>query len=118
MDFHRKSYRLALIFVLLASAMASKTVSKGFTLTITQSPRPTLTWDAPVSNGAVIVGYKVYRGSVVGTYPTTLTLSPIVPQTFVDNTVTPHSTFHYAVTAVGNTGLESVFSNDAVVNTP
>jgi len=79
--------------------------------------RATLFWTASSSPS---VGYNVYR-RVQGGGPYVLLNTGIVnADTFADSTVLAGQTYYYVVTAVSNSGVESVFSNEtaAVIPTP
>jgi hypothetical protein len=71
-----------------------------------------LTWNA--DSGAV--SYNMYRGTVSGTY--SLLASAITSTTFTDATVVSGETYYYVVTAAGEDGDESGYSNVATAVIP
>lgn len=75
----------------------------------------TLTYTASTST---VVGYNAYRGNASGGPYTKLNTLPFTGATFVDNSVTNGNTFYYVLTAVDQTGTESVNSNEAVAVVP
>lgn len=69
-----------------------------------------LSWSA--SSSSSVQGYNVYRAGVSGgPYAPVVSANP--GTTFVDGSVQPGQTYYYVVTAVGTSGTESVYSNQA-----
>jgi hypothetical protein len=85
----------------------------------TTSPHSvTLSWMASTSSG--VVGYNVYRGSVMSGPYTKVTSSLVASLDYTDSTVLAGQTYYYVATAVDGSGNESTYSVDvkAVVPTP
>jgi fibronectin type 3 domain-containing protein len=76
-----------------------------------------LTWTASASGN--VTGYKVYRSGTSGG-PYSLITSVGTTTTATDNSVAAGQTYYYVVTAVGNGGAESTYSNQAraIIPTP
>jgi hypothetical protein len=74
----------------------------------------TLTWTASTSSG--VSGYNVYRATTStatlsnGLY-TKVNSAPVVGITYIDTTVSAGVVYFYVTTAVNNSGVESVASN-------
>lgn len=86
----------------------------------TNPPPPTqhtvhLGWNASSSS---VIGYRVYRSTVSGGPFDPLNGTAVVALTFDDSTVTSGATYYYVVTAVDNSGNESVYSNQATAVIP
>ena len=83
----------------------------------TSSPPPeaSLTWNASPSS---VTGYLVYRGTESGGPYTIQTASPISVLDYIDNTVVVGATYYYVVTAVGENGEQSGYSNQATITIP
>jgi len=73
-----------------------------------------LFWD-PSPDG--IVGYNIYKGGDGGPY-TKVNLVMIPPLTFTFNDALGTADDCYVATAVGNNGMESVFSNQMCIRAP
>jgi hypothetical protein len=74
-------------------------------------------WEFSLSHN--VVGYNVYRSTHSGG-PYTL-LAPGLPSTassYTDSTVVHGTTYYYVVTAIGPGNVESVFSDEVLVNFP
>lgn len=72
--------------------------------------KATLSWTASTST---VIGYNVYRGTVLGG-PYTLQSSSLVTNTqYVDSTVVAGQTYYYVATAVASGNVESTHSNEA-----
>jgi hypothetical protein len=77
----------------------------------------TLSWTPPTQNtdGSPLTnlsGYKVYWGTALGTYPSSVTLSnPGLTSYVVDNLVP--GTYYFVATALNSVGVESTFSSPA-----
>ena len=71
----------------------------------------TLFWTA---SSSPVIGYNVYRGVQAGGPYTLLNTGTVTADTFADATVLSGQTYYYVVTAVSNSGVESIFSNEAV----
>ena len=81
------------------------------TMTPTNRTTIVLNWGAPVSDGgSVIVGYKLYRGTVSGGESLLASLGLVT--SYTDDSVTWGVSYYYRVTAVNAAG-ESSFSNEA-----
>jgi hypothetical protein len=78
-----------------------------------------LTWDAPITNadGTPITnfvgGYRIYRGTVTGTYTTNTTFTnPAATVTTNVTGLTNGTLYFFVVTAVNTFGNESGYSNE------
>jgi len=85
----------------------------------TSAPQPpvlkaNLSWTASVT--ATVVGYNMYRGTVSGGPYTKINPALISGTAYVDAPTT--GTYYYVATAVDNTGLESIFSNQTTAVIP
>jgi fibronectin type 3 domain-containing protein len=69
----------------------------------------TLVWEFSLSTD--VTAYNVYRGANFGGPYTKIGSSPGNSSSFTDNTYQSGGTYYYVVTAVGASGVESVFSN-------
>ena len=76
----------------------------------------TLNWVASVTPG--VVGYNVYRSTTSGGPYTKINSSNVAATTYADQAVSPGQTYYYVVRSIGNTGLESVNSNQAIAVVP
>lgn len=86
-------------------------------LTGTGIPDVILNWGASPSSG--VMGYDVYRGTASGGESTTpLNSTPIEGTTYVDDTVTPGTTYYYILRSIGPNGVESAPSNEATATVP
>lgn len=74
-----------------------------------------LSWDPSTS---VVMGYRIYRGTVSGGPYTLLTGSAISSTSYSDATVAAGATYYYVVTSVDSSGAESSYSNEAAVTIP
>jgi len=93
----------------------SVTASLSGTGTTTVTHSVSLSWAASAS---LIAGYNVYRGTHTGG-PYQRVNSTVQPSlAYTDSGVSSGQTYYYVVTAVDSTGLESVFSNEAVAIVP
>jgi hypothetical protein len=70
----------------------------------------TLQWEASTS---AVAGYYVYASTVAGGPYERRTSSPLAGTSYVDSTVQSGQTYHYVVTAVNASGVESSYSNQA-----
>lgn len=86
----------------------------------TTTETATLAWGVPVTNGAGIAGYNVYRATVKGGPYTKLTIAPVTVLTYSDAIVNPPAgqVYYYVVTTVGSNGAESVNSNEVNTQAP
>ena len=94
------------------TGLKSNTVT--FVITSAGSPRQhqaTLFWTA---SSSPVSGYNVYRGGQAGGPYTLLNTGIVTADTFADATVRSGQTYFYVVTAISNSGVESVFSSEAV----
>lgn len=69
-----------------------------------------LAWTAPATDPAQVTGYKVYRGTVSGTYTLTQTLGKVLTAT--EAGLTAGTKYYWVVTAFNPAG-ESAYSNEA-----
>lgn len=91
--------------------------SNTVTFVITSAGSPSTQHEATVSwtaSSSPVIGYNVYRGGQTGGPYTLLNTGIVSADTFADATVLSGKTYYYVVTAVSNSGVESVFSNEAV----
>jgi fibronectin type 3 domain-containing protein len=99
-------------------APASITVSgAGVTSTPPTSPNPlphsvALSWNPSASS---VIGYRVYRDDGSGYSPLSAIISDLI---YTDSSVISGKTYGYAVTAVDDSGDESVYSNIATAVVP
>jgi len=94
------------------TGLKSNTVT--FVITSAGSPtqhQTTLFWTA---SSSPVIGYNVYRGVQAGGPYMLLNTGIVTADTFADATARSGQTYFYVVTAVSNSGVESVFSNEAV----
>jgi len=83
----------------------------------TGTPDVILSWSA--SQTAGVVGYDVYRGtSPSGESSTPLNSTPISGTNYVDENVTPGTTYYYVLTSVGTNGVQSAPSNETEATVP
>jgi predicted phage tail protein len=76
-----------------------------------------LSWGASPSIG--ISGYNIYRGtSPGGESSTPLNSAPVDSNTYVDDSVTPGTTYYYVLRTVNSVGGESAPSNEANAQVP
>jgi fibronectin type 3 domain-containing protein len=78
----------------------------------------TLAWAASTTQS--VVGYNVYRSTVLGGPYAQITSASDVNSSYTDSAVSSGTSYFYVVTAVDGTGAESAYSNQAqaVVPTP
>jgi hypothetical protein len=74
-----------------------------------------LNWTASTS---AVAGYNVYRGTTTGGPYTKLNSSLVTGVAYTDSTVLSGLTYYYVTTAVGSSGSESGFSNQAKAVVP
>jgi large repetitive protein len=75
-----------------------------------------LSWTASTSP---VLGYNVYRGMTAGGPYALINVAGVVASTlYTDSAVPSGLTYFYVTTAVDNTGMESVYSNEAGVTIP
>ncbi len=74
-----------------------------------------LSWAASTST---VVGYYVYRSTQTGGPYTRISTSTDPSTLFTDSAVSRGQSYHYVVTAVDNSGLESPYSNETVAQIP
>jgi hypothetical protein len=96
-------------------ATTSSLASFSIQVVATASGSATLSWSPPTQNSdgsplTDLAGYRVYFGTSSGTYPNSMTVSNPGLASFVVDQLTP-ATWHFVVTAVNSTGVESAFSN-------
>jgi hypothetical protein len=75
----------------------------------------TLSWNACISN---VIGYNVYRGTTSGGPYTQLNSSVNVLTTFTDSTVQAGGSYHYVVTSVDSSNVESEYSAEISATVP
>lgn len=119
------------IFSNIVVSVSDGTVSTSlnvFSIEVIAEPVPTtgfarLAWIPPTSNvdGTALTdlaGYKVYYGTQIGVYPTTITIhSPGISEYLVEN-LPGSNTYYFVVTAFDVNGNESPFSNVASKTIP
>lgn len=74
-----------------------------------------LTWNP---SSSVVAGYRVYRSTTSGMSYNPLFSSPLSALSFDDPSVTNGDTYYYVVTAVDDSGVESLYSNQVTANVP
>ena len=74
-----------------------------------------LTWNP---SSSVVAGYRVYRSTTSGVSYNPLFSSPLNALSFDDSSVTNGDTYYYVVTAVDDSGVESLYSNQVTANVP
>ena len=74
-----------------------------------------LTWHASTSS---VVGYNIYRSTTSGGPYVKINASLVTPLAYNDGTVVSSTTYYYVTTSVDSTGIESVYSNQAVASIP
>lgn len=74
-----------------------------------------LTWNP---SSGVVAGYRVYRSTTSGMSYNPLFSSPLNALSFDDSSVTNGDTYYYVVTAVDDSGVESLYSNQVTANVP
>jgi len=105
--------------VTFTSNATNPSVTAALAGTGTAAPQHTvsLSW---VASTSTVVGYNVYRGTQSGGPYAVLNSAADASTSYTDSTVQAGQTYYYVVTAVDNSGNESVNSNQAqaVVPTP
>lgn len=86
-----------------------------FTATPQQAHSATLSWTASTS---AVSDYNVYRGTVNGGPYTLINLSLVTGPSYTDTTAQSGFTYYYVTTAVGGSGVESVYSNQVTAIIP
>jgi hypothetical protein len=74
-----------------------------------------LSW---TDTAAQIAGYNVYRSTVSGGPYSKTNATLVVPTNYSDTSVVSGTTYFYAVTAVGTSGMESGYSNQTTAAVP
>jgi hypothetical protein len=74
-----------------------------------------LSWS---DSGSSLAGYNIHRSNVANGSYTKLNSALLTSTNYVDETVATGTTYFYVVTAVGNDGIESAYSNQATVVIP
>jgi hypothetical protein len=120
-----QSVQLTVSFTPTASGSASGTLTItsnasngtfGVPLTGTGVPHSVaLSWS---ESGSQLAGYNVYRSTVSGGPYSKINSALIVPTNYSDGTVASGTTYYYAVTAVGTSGMESAYSNQTTAAVP
>ena len=96
--------RLAAVCVLLYNSPVATSLAADSLPTSTL----TLAWDA--STDTNIANYKLYYGTISGSYTQVVSAGPVTQTTITG--LTPGTTYFLAVTASDSTGLESAYSNE------
>jgi hypothetical protein len=86
-----------------------------FTASQESSHSVQLTWHASTSS---VVGYNIYRSTTSGGPYVKINASLVTPLTYHDATVVNSTNYYYVTTSVDSTGIESVYSNQAVASIP
>jgi len=94
----------------------TKSGSTGLTVTAQIPHAVDLSWVA--SNSPAVAGYNAYRSTVSGGPYTKLNSSLIANTSYTDQMVQSGHTYYYVASAVDSQGLESIYSNEAVVSVP
>ncbi len=91
-------------------------VPSGLAASSVTSSQVGLSWTASVDNtgGSGVAGYRVYRSDLSGPLNTSL----VTGTSYTDTTVSPSTSYTYAVSAVDNAGNESAKSSAVTVTTP
>jgi hypothetical protein len=122
-----QSVQLTVGFTPTASGSASGTLTisssasngtMGVSLTgigVTTTHSVSLSWN---DTGAQIAGYNVYRSTVSGGPYSKINSALVVPTNYSDTSVVSGTTYFYAVTAVGTSGIESALSNQTTATVP
>ncbi len=76
-----------------------------------------LSWSAPSSSAAPVVGYNIYRALGSGAFQL-LNSSMDAKTTYVDTGVVSGDTYNYTVKSVDTSGVESAPSNEITVSVP
>lgn len=79
------------------------------------SGQAVLAWNASATDPALVTGYKLYRGTVSGTYTLTQTLGKVLTAT--EAGLSPGVKYYWVVTAFNSAG-ESAYSNEASAIVP
>lgn len=87
------------------AALAAGAISGG-----AMAGQAVLAWNASATDPAQVTGYKVYRGTVSGTYVLTQTLGKVLTAT--ETGLTAGTKYYWVVTAYNPAG-ESGYSNEA-----
>jgi hypothetical protein len=112
------------VSILSANLTSPETVSltgNGVSSTPAPPPAPAtqhtvhLTWNP---SSSVVAGYRVYRSTTSGTSYSPLFSTPLDAFSFDDSSVTNGDTYYYVVTAVDDSGVESLYSNQVTANVP
>lgn len=76
-----------------------------------------LAWTTAVDPESGVSRYRIYRDTLSGTAKSLLTEVGASPQTYLDSSTTPSTTYFYEVSAVNGAGLEGPRSNEVNVLT-
>lgn len=96
-------------------ADTTKSASASISVAVAMQHQATLSWTA---SSSPVTGYNVYRGTQTGGPYTLLNTGIVTTDGFVDATVVSGQAYLYVVTAVSNSGVESIFSNEVAVVIP
>ena len=103
-----------MVFCLMLSATQQKT-TKQISIPVLVQHSATLSWSDNDTN----VAYHVYRSTTSGSGYIMITVSPVVPKSYVDLTIQSGITYYYVITAFDiSTGLESGYSNEVTAVVP
>jgi len=86
-----------------------------FTASALSSHTVLLRWQSSTST---VSGYNIYRGISSGGPYEKLNTSPVAADSYTDSSLAVSTTYYYVTTAVNASGVESTYSNQAVVNIP
>jgi hypothetical protein len=86
-----------------------------FTATPQQVHSVALSWNA---SSSTVSGYNVYRSTLSGGSYLRINSSLVAGFSYTDSTVQNTTTYYYVTTAVDNTGVESVYSNQVTAAIP
>ena len=93
-----------------ATVTGANITGVNFTATPQATHSVALSWNASTST---VSGYNVYRGTLSGGSYLRINSSLVAGLSYTDSTVQNTTTYYYVTTAVDNTGVESVYSNQA-----
>jgi fibronectin type 3 domain-containing protein len=100
--------------VVAAITLAPPSAPSNVTATANSNKRITVSWTAGTS-GLSVISFQIYRGVT----PSSLTLAaPRTTTSYTDTTVTPNTTYYYAITETDAGGNVSPMSSPVSVTTP
>ncbi|MGB7727718.1 MAG: hypothetical protein WBL50_06780 [Candidatus Acidiferrum sp.] len=74
-----------------------------------------LVWNASTST---VSGYNIYRGTSSGGPYTKMNSALVMSLNYTDSSLASSTTYYYVTTAVGASGIESAYSNQATAVVP